>query len=110
MILNETINVWYQIVAFVSLVCIFAFCVWCVFSQAVNDGLIGRCLYSVAAISASAGLMHMLMGTYPHRTLITLLATISLMMARYVVLKSGTWSAVRRYYFKHHLGKHHANK
>ena len=102
--MTNELTIGYELVAALSFLGIMLFCLFCIFHRGVEDGVIGRMLYSVAAISAAAGLMHMLQGTYPERSGITLLGVVALIMMRYVVLKSGVWASLRQFYFKHHKG------
>lgn len=102
--MTNNLEIYYQVTALLSFFGILLFCLFCIFHKDVADGVIGRMLYSVAAISAAAGLMHMLQGTYPERSGITLLGVVALIMMRYVVLKSGAWESLRQFYFKHHKG------
>lgn len=102
--MTSNLEIYYQLTAVLSFAGILLFCLFCIFHKGVEDGVLGRLLYSVAAISAAAGLMHMAQGTYPERSGITLLAVVALIMMRYVLLKSGAWASLRQFYFKHHKG------
>ncbi|NEK84053.1 MAG: hypothetical protein G3W58_22970 [Pantoea ananatis] len=90
----------YQVAAILSLSVIMFFCLWSIFSDRVNDGLLGRVLFSVAAFACFAGLYHMAQGTYPQRTTITVFACLAMLSARRMIIYY-FWDTVRRkYYFE----------
>lgn len=88
----------YQIAAVISLTVIMIFCLWSIFSDRVNDGVIGRLFYSLAAFACFAGLYHMAEGTYPQRTTITVFVCLAMLAIRRMVIYY-FWDQTRRRYF-----------
>lgn len=101
MVINGFINSWVVAVAFISMLGIFAFCVWSIFTDKVNDGLVGRAFYILTALSAVAWMMHMRDGTYPHRTTTTMIFCIAVLMVRRMFIASQYWARLRCWWRVH---------
>lgn len=90
----------YQIAAIIAVATLLLTCLWAIFSDRVRDGVIGRAIYSVAAMACAAALLHMSKGVYPQRTTIVLEVCAAVWAVRQITVYY-FWDAIRgRYFFE----------
>lgn len=90
----------YQIISSLTAVVFLFFGAFCVFNERINDGILGRFIYSGISVSAFAMLIHDYQGTFTMKPGITLLAFLAAASMRYMLMNSAWRKHVAEFF--HH--------
>lgn len=90
----------FQIIGTLAAVVFLFFGAFCVFNERINDGIVGRFIYSGISVSAFAMLIHDYQGTFTLKPGITLLAFLAAASLRYMWMNSA-WRKSLQNFFNH---------